>query len=556
MKKIFLPLAIILCLILTFSVLTVNTESSPVTITILHTNDMHGRIEPGDYDGMGLPKLTTLVRELKAENPHLLLLDAGDTIHGRTFTNLVKGESMIKLMNVIGYDAMVPGNHDFNYGYTRLVELAEQTANFPILCANVKKNGKFLFQPYFIKEVNGKKIAIFGLTTPETLYKSHPNNTKGLDFIHPSKAAAEMVTELKKQADFIIALVHLGLDAGSEYTSEQLAKEVGGINLIVDGHSHTRLPTGKMVGPTLIVQAGEYNKNLGRVEVSFTTTNIEMRASLIAKEETANTSEDPEILRLIADENKSQENILRTVIGETTVELIGERQLVRTGETNLGNLLTDAMRILSGADLALTNGGGIRASIARGEITLEEVLEVLPFGNTVVVKEIKGADIISCLEHGTAKYPEANGSFPHVSGLSYIIDLAKPAGQRITDVKVNGRPIILTQTYTVATNDFMASGGDGYTWFAPAKNAGELGGLDEILAEYIRSKGAITPKIEGRIQAIDSSKIVVYIVKKGDVLWKIARKHGTNIYEIIKLNPEELKNPDLIFPGQKLMIQE
>jgi 5'-nucleotidase len=214
------------------------------------------------------------------------------------------------------------------------------------------------------------------------------------------------------------------------------------------------------------------------------------------------------------------------------------------------------MRILSGADLALTNGGGIRASIARGEITLEEVLEVLPFGNTVVVKEIKGADIISCLEHGTAKYPEANGSFPHVSGLSYIIDLAKPAGQRITDVKVNGRPIILTQTYTVATNDFMASGGDGYTWFAPAKNAGELGGLDEILAEYIRSKGAITPKIEGRIQAIDSSKIVVYIVKKGDVLWKIARKHGTNIYEIIKLNPEELKNPDLIFPGQKLMIQE
>ncbi len=555
MKRTLRKLSIItFCLILLLSILPANATSSQVVVTILHTNDMHSRIDEGD--GMGLPKLSTLVKDIKAKNPNLLLLDAGDTIHGRTFANLVKGESIIKLMNTIGYDAMVPGNHDFNYGYSRLIELAEQTANFPIICANIKKDGEFPFQPFIIKEIGGKKIAIFGLATPETLYKSHPNNTKGLDFINPNEAATEIVKELKNQADFIIALTHLGLDAGSEFTSEQLAREVTGINLIIDGHSHTKLAEGKIVGSTLIVQAEDYNKYLGQVDITFTPTGAEMKASLISKEDAANIDGDPEIIQLIAAENKSQGNILETVIGTTTVELVGERQYVRAGETNLGNLLTNAMRTLSGADIALTNGGGIRASIDIGEITLEEVLEVLPFGNTVVVKEIKGSDIISCLEHGTSKYPEASGSFPHVSGLSYTIDLAKPVGQRITDVKVNGEPLILTQIYTVATNDFMASGGDGYTWFASAKNVGELGGLDEVFAEYIKDKEIIAPKIEGRVKIIDSSKIVVYIVKKGDVLWKIAMNHGTNIYEIIKLNPEELANPDLIFPGQKLMIQK
>lgn len=543
-----------LFLMIFLSVLTVNASSNPVTITILHTNDMHSRIDEGD--GMGLPKLSTLVKDIKAKNPNLLLLDAGDTIHGKTFANLVKGESIIKLMNTIGYDAMVPGNHDFNYGYSRLIELAEQTANFPIICANIKNDGEFLFQPYIIKEIGGKKIAIFGLATPETLYKSHPDNTKGLDFINPSNAATGIVNELKNQVDFIIALTHLGLDAGSEFTSEQLAKEVSGINLIIDGHSHTELTEGKMIGSTLIVQAEDYIKYLGRVDINFASEGIKMKASLISKEDAADTVGDSKITQLIADENKSQGSILKTVIGSTTVELLGERQFVRTGETNLGNLLTDAMRILSGADIALTNGGGIRASIDIGEITIEEVLEVLPFGNTVVVKELKGSEIISCLEHGTSKYPEANGSFPHVSGLSYTIDVAKPLGQRITDVTIGGRALISNQRYTVATNDFMASGGDGYTWFAPAKNAGELGGLDEVLAEYIKSKGIIAPKTEGRIKVVDSSKMVVYIVKKGDVLWRIAMNHGTNIYEIIKLNPEELTNPDLIFPGQKLMIQK
>ncbi|HEY8343923.1 MAG TPA: 5'-nucleotidase C-terminal domain-containing protein [Bacillota bacterium] len=502
MKKFLYPLILAMCcLFLIFSVLSVTAEA-PVTITILHTNDIHGRAETGE--GMGLPKIAALVKQIKSENPRTLLLDAGDTIHGKTFTNLTKGESMIKLMNAMGYTAMTPGNHDFNYGYQRLITLDAQIADFPILCANIKKDGKFLFSPYLITEVGGKKIAIFGLATPETLYKSHPNNTKGLEFINPNTAAQDVINTVRGRADFIIALAHLGLETGSEFTSERLARKVSDIDLIVDGHSHTPLPAGKMVGSTLIVQTQEYTKYLGRVDLTFTGAGVEMKASLISAAEAAGIDDDREMISLITAEQANQRAILNAVIGKTPVRLVGERQLVRTGETNLGNLITDAMRALSGAEIALTNGGGIRASIEAGEITIENVLEVLPFGNTVVVKEMKGSDLLSCLEHGVSLYPEPSGAFPQVSGLFFTINPTKPAGERISAVQVNGKPLLPNGIYTVATNDFLAAGGDGYTWFAPAKNVGELGGLDEVLIEYIQSRGVIAPEVEGRIRVGDT----------------------------------------------------
>jgi len=308
-----------------------------------------------------------------------------------------------------------------------------------------------------------------------------------------------LIKTLSDQAGFIIALTHLGLDAGSEFTSEKLAREVPGINLIVDGHSHTSLPAGKQVDSTLIVQAQDHTRHLGRVDLIFTADGIEMNASLISAE-VVEIDEDPELAFLILTEKEDQGEILQTIIGQTSVQLVGERQLVRTRETNLGNLITDAIRTLSGAEIALTNGGGIRASIEAGEITIEEVLEVLPFGNTVVVKEIKGSDIISCLEHGVSLYPEPNGSFPQVSGLSFTINPDKPPGERVRAVQVNGKLLQPDQTYTVATNDFMAAGGDGYIWFALAKSVGELGGLDEVLIEYLQCQEVVAPQVEGRIK--------------------------------------------------------
>src|SRR6056297_3921291 len=238
-----------------------------VMVSIVHTNDTHARVEAGKYDGMGLDKVATIVNNVKAVNPNTLVLDAGDALHGQTIATLVEGESIIKIFNEIGYDAMTAGNHDFNYGKERLLELA-QMANFPILGANVYSDNYENFLPeYVIKEVGGVKVGIFGLATPETKFKSHPKNTEGLEFFDSVIIAKLMVAELENKADVIVALSHLGLDESSTERSDLVAEYVDGIDLIVDGHSHTVLEEGMMVGDTMIVQAGEYDKFLGVVDM-------------------------------------------------------------------------------------------------------------------------------------------------------------------------------------------------------------------------------------------------------------------------------------------------
>jgi len=529
------------------------TQNSAVTITIVHTNDTHARVKEGD--GIGFAKISALVQSIKQENPNTLVLDAGDTFHGQTIATLNKGESILQIMNAIGYDAMTPGNHDFNYGYDRLVELDGLTS-FPTLAANVKKaDGTDLFTPYMIKEIAGLKVGIFGLATPETTYKTHPDNVKGLTFTDPTAAAAEMTALLKDQTDIIICLAHLGMDAASADTSTKVAEAVDGIDLIIDGHSHTVLEQGQMVGDTLIVSTGEYDKNLGTVELTVAEGKIaEKKASLISKDKATEVVPDEAIVKTIEGIEAEQAVILSEVVGKTEVDLQGAREMVRKGETNLGNLITDAMVSLTGADCALTNGGGIRASIAAGNITKGDIITVLPFGNYIVTKNVSGADIKAALEHGTSAYPELLGGFPHVSGITYVIDTSKPAGDHVVDIKVQGKPLDLNGLYTLATNDFMAAGGDNYTMFADDAILNEYSGLDEAVITYVKAKGTISPKVESRITAKDGSvkEPQYYIVKKGDWLCKIARMFNTTWRKLQELN--QLKNPDLIFPNQKILL--
>ncbi|MFZ5969379.1 MAG: 5'-nucleotidase C-terminal domain-containing protein [Bacillota bacterium] len=543
-------------------------------ITILHTNDMHSRIEAGKYDGMGLDKVATLVKEMKAQNPNTLVIDAGDAFHGQTIATLVKGESVAKVMDMIGYDVMAPGNHDFNYGYERLVELDGMT-KFPILAANVKKeDGSNLLTPYVIKEVDGVKIGLFGLATPETAYKTHPNNVKGLTFADPVESAKAMVAELKDKADIIVAVTHLGLDESSADTSKKVAENVEGIDLIVDGHSHTVLEAGMTVGNTLIVQAGEYDKNLGIVDLYIENGKVvEKSAKLFTKAEAEATAADPEVSALVAQIKEDNNKITSVVVGKTDVALDGERANVRRGETNLGNLITDAMLHTTGADVAFTNGGGIRASIDAGEMTKGEIITVLPFGNYVIVKEIKGEALLAALEHGVDAYPEEAGHFAHVAGLTYKFDANKPVGQRITEVMVGTEKLDVNKAYKVATNDFMAAGGDKYDMFKGTPTLGEYAALDEIVANYVAEKGSVAPKVEGRIVAAEiaapapapeptpvpqpapapaASAVKEYIVKAGDVLWKIAKAFGTTYEKLAELNG--LQNPHMIYEGQKLLV--
>lgn len=301
-------------------------------LVILHTNDIHGRIEEDRFDGMGLPRMAFLVENFRDKYEHVLLLDAGDTIHGKPIVNLLDGRVVVEMMNVMGYDAMVVGNHDFNYGYEYLLEIRE-SMDFALLGANVLKDGERLFDPYTIFHVGDKKIGVFGLATPETYFKTHPNNIIGLEFSDIVVAAEEMVKELQGEGvDMIIALAHLGLEG--DYTSELVANEVDGIHLIVDGHSHHFLEEGLWVKDTLIVQAEEYTKNLGVVHVDLSSDRVSMEASLVTKEETEDMPDDELVLSLLDAAKEEILPILQEVVGRTEVHLDGEREDVRFKETD------------------------------------------------------------------------------------------------------------------------------------------------------------------------------------------------------------------------------
>lgn len=476
------------------------TENS-TKIAIVHTNDTHARIK----DNISFAKIPTIVQNLKDEGKEVLLLDAGDTLHGLPIATVSEGESIIEVMNAVGYDAMVPGNHDFNYGYDKLKDLKEN-ANFNMIASNVvKKDGIKDFEEYIIREINGVKVGIFGLATPETKYKSHPDNTKGIEFTDPVETAKEMVTQLKNEgADIIIALSHLGMDdeTAENERSTTVAQKVDGIDVIIDGHSHTTLPKGKVINGTLIAQTGEHNKNIGVVDITIKDEKIKKVAKLITSEEAESFEEDENVKAIIEKIEKEYEEKTSHVIGETKVRLDGEREKVRAGETNLANLITDIMLKAGEADVAITNGGGIRASIEAGKITMGDVIAVLPFGNYLVVKEVKGSDILDALEHGTSSYPELSGAFPQVAGMTYKLDLTKEVGDRVFDVKVNGEPLNRNKTYKVATNDFMAAGGDGYTSLKGGKLIVELPGLDEIVAEGIRDMKIVEGKLDRRMTVI------------------------------------------------------
>ncbi|MBU3810496.1 MAG: 5'-nucleotidase C-terminal domain-containing protein, partial [Candidatus Niameybacter stercoravium] len=474
-------------------------------MAIIHTNDTHTRIEVGD--GMGFARVATKVNNMRESygEDHVLVLDAGDTLHGLPIVTTTKGEAMTKILNTIGYDAMASGNHDYNYGYERLIEL-DKLMGGKVLSANVvKADGTPLLTPYIIKEVAGKKVAIFGLSTQSTTYQTHPKNVAGLTFKSPSEVAGEMVKELEGKADIIIALTHLGsYEDEAVETSFDVAESVKGIDLIVDGHSHTVLPEGKKIGDTLIVQTGEYTEELGQVNFYFKEDGtFDIVPMILTKQEGMSLSEDDAVKAVIEEIKKDFEVITSEVVGQTDVKLVGEREVVRKGESNMGNLITNALLETTGADVALTNGGGIRASIENGDITKKDVITVLPFGNYGVMIEVTGQNIKDALEVGVAKYPEANGAFSHVAGMSYTFDPSKEVGSRVVEVLVGGKPLDLKATYKLATNDFIAAGGDNYTMFEGCKSLGEFSALDEIVIEYLQTKGTEGTELQNRINAVE-----------------------------------------------------
>ncbi|MCD4782485.1 MAG: 5'-nucleotidase C-terminal domain-containing protein, partial [Candidatus Eremiobacteraeota bacterium] len=473
------------------------------TLTIVHTNDTHGRLEEGKYDGMGFAKIATVIEYVNSVSETTLILDAGDTFHGTNAATLSEGESIAKLMDGT-YDALAPGNHDFNYGVDQLLTLDGMT-DFPFLSANVTKAGELLFQPYKIFEYNGVKVAVVGLTTPETAYKTHPKNVEGIYFDQPPAWALTEADEygkvslaetavliqagvdlLRKEADMVIVLAHIGMDEESAITSTLLAENIDGIDLIIDGHSHTELPEGMVVNGTVIAQAGQYGKNVGIINVEVAGGEITgITPFLYTKAEAAEIEPNAAVAAYIEEVNAEVESFTMQEIATLPYALDGERAHVRTRPTNLTKILTTAMMETTGADAALTNGGGIRASIDAGNVTIGEVITVLPFNNTIVVIEVTGAELLAAIENGIKDLPNPSGAYSQMGGVEAIWNRFNDPGERLFKVKVGGKLVDPLATYRLATNDFLAAGGDQYTMFADKPLLEEYGLMAEIFGYYL-----------------------------------------------------------------------
>lgn len=477
------------------------------TISVVHVNDTHGRVEENEKNGeLGFAKLKTYYDNKNVAN-NALLLNAGDVVHGTTFATISSGDSVVNVMNQMGFDAMTAGNHDFNYGYQRLIELNEK-ANFPIFAANVVNvEGNNILDTDSIIDVDGVKVGIFGLATEETKTKSSPANTEGLTFVNSIETAKNEVANLKSQgAQVIICLSHLGEDKESVETSTKIAENVEGIDLIVDGHSHTELQNGRYVGNTLIAQAKAHGYFIGDVTLLLDKNNkvVAKNASLKPYSRMKYLNANKETLAQIDAVSNENKKVLDQKVGETKVDLIGARDMVRTSETNLGDFVTDAMIKATGADVAITNGGGIRESIAAGSITKGDVLTVFPFTNFAVTLQVKGSVIKDALEHGLSEAPNSAGKFPQIGGMVVKYDATKPAGQRVSEITIKGEAYDPEKTYTLVTNDFMAIGGDGYEMFKDQTKLAEYELISEIFENAIREAGTIAPESDSRLTNVST----------------------------------------------------
>lgn len=468
-------------------------------ITIGHTNDVHGHIEENTSGKeFGYAKIATLLKQWKEENKNFLLLDAGDTFQGTVFVDQFKGESIVPILNSLGYSAMASGNHEFDYGYEQLLKLRDML-KYPVISANVfKADGNELLAPTYFAEIGGQKFAFVGFVAEDTPILTHPDNVKGLTFKNPVEVAKKLVPKLKEQVDHVVVVSHIGIDVDRE-----IAKNVPGIDLIVGGHSHTPLHTPEAVNGTYIVQDWEYGKSLGRADLYYYGKDlVAFSGGLLDYDEKVQA--DPEVDKLVKEIVKKIDNVMSVVIAKAEVDLDGDRTIVRKKESNVGNLIADIMlertKTIPGnaADVALTNGGNIRTQLKAGDITKKDLFTMLPFPNTLVVLDVTGEELKQALENGVSKVEEGAGRFPHVSGMSFSYDPKKPAGERVLEVKVAGQPLDLKKTYKLVTNDFLAAGGDGYTSLKkPQLNTGIT--MYTLVEEAFKQRKVLNPKVEGRI---------------------------------------------------------
>ena len=543
-------LALLLSVVMTLTLLVSSAwadEPKPLDgkTVILHTNDVHGSIEL-------YAKVAAMKGDYEAQGAQVILADAGDYSQGTVYVSVNKGKDAVTMMNAAGYDVATIGNHEFDYGYAQLKSNLN-SAGFKVVCANVLQDGSPVFDAYTMINKGGVQVAFVGLETPEAQTKANPALIQGLTFLAGDEMYAAVQTQVDAArtagADIVIVLTHLGVDSSSEpNTSYDLYKKVNGIDFIIDGHSHTVMTKGPEGEP--IQSTGTALNNIGVITIDNATKKIESNELIpIWHTEEVDGENVP-----VYDYTKSDATVANAAkdiidpidadydqkFAESAVDLNGAKAPGnRTEETNLGDLITDAMMWAiktkaPGVDMnnavAITNGGGIRAAIAKGDITKKDVNTVLPFGNTLAVVYVKGSELLEALEVSTYCTPKSLGGFPQFAGMEVELntaceydanDTTYPGStyfgpksiNRITIKTVNGKAFDKDATYAVITNNFLAAGGDTYYAFAAAQTQFDTGlPLDEILMEYITVElnGVVTDKYaapQGRLTIVNNPPV-------------------------------------------------
>lgn len=458
------------------------------------------------------------MKELKKRNPNTLLVDGGDSPYNTDMANHSMGKSSVDVVNAQEYDATVLGNHDFDYEFDNLLELAKR-ANYAMLSANTYyKDGNYPseLKPYIIKEVDGLNVAIVGLTDDSSKLTTHYTNTKDIDFKNQWEEGKKVVEEADQKSDILILLSHL------HSHNNDVPKKIDGIDLeIAGGNDIFGRPY--LVEDSILV-------NPGGMGVCLNQTNLNVKNGQIVGY-TANqiflseeTPEDKAVSDILAKYKKELDDSMSEVIGQNKEDIPWSSPLVRTKESPLGNLSADALREYGESDFAIMNGGGLRSGLTAGDVTIGDIFKLLPFDNKVTVLEVTGKTLWDAIENGVSGYPATNGKFPQVSGFKYKFDAAKEPGSRVISIETeDGKPIEMDKWYTLTCNDFMSGGGDGYSMLNVLNSNGEntnsetdvqeLDGCKlknrtsvyyrNAIMKYIREKGEINPKIEGRIEILN-----------------------------------------------------
>lgn len=627
MKKKLISLITAAVMALGISVPAMAADAKPMEgkLVVVHTNDMHGYYETTETS-IGIAGVAGLKNYYEAQGADVLLLDAGDFSQGSTLVSYYKGKNAAEYMAAAGYDAVSMGNHEFDYSFDALLDNMKvlTDAGVKVIDANVinKETGKSYFDANAVFEFDGIKVGVFGLDTSETLTKASPSNVKAVNFLDKEemfKEAQAQVDKLKSAGcDYIIALTHLGVDEESVgRRSTDLAAAVKGIDLIVDGHSHTVIDGGEKVGDTVIVSTGSYLANVGTVVIDKEAKTEEAKLISAADYAAGTAQYDETVKALVAEDVAEVAEAYSKVFAKTEVHLEGTKQIVRSQETNLGDFTADAYLYTAqkyadehelgvNVDCAISNGGGIRVSVEPGDISMDTLVTIFPFGNNVCLVTITGKQLLEVLEASTFCTPETIGGFPQVAGIEYKLDVSVPyengeqypdstyyapakPGSRVTIKSVNGKAFDPKAEYTVAVNNFQAEGGDTYYQLTKNSYFCDTEILDcDALIEYVNSLGGVIgeqyKEPQGRIEIVGTAPEVkpeevkpeeekptveptpevlpdgnIYTVIDGDTLWKIAKsqlgdgKLWTGIYED---NKAEIKNPDLIYAGQELVVNK